>query len=151
MIPVATVTTTGGTQHPYPDAEFIATYGLVSVEQRSNHGIPNFIDRGYSDSQLSFADVEDELELTTAWRDQLPGNWESDVTDKLLSRLDDLRRSGDRYVYPGGKRPVDAAFVDAGLFVRNLAPTMSIARTVADVLADHTTLTTLELECIDRM
>ena len=122
MISVATATTTGGTQHTYPDAQVAATYGLVSVEQHSDRGLPNDLGRSYSDGQSFFADVEAELELPTAGRYQLPGNWETDATDILLSRLDDLRKSGDRYVYPGGKRPVDAAFVDARLFLRNLAP-----------------------------
>lgn len=40
---------------------------------------------------------------------------------EVLSRLDNLRESGDRYVYPGGKGPVDAAFDDARRFLEGLS------------------------------
>ena len=103
--------------------DLTATRSRVRQEYPAEDGLlPHDLGRSYSDGQNSLADVEAELELPTAGRYQLPGNWETDATDILLSRLDDLRKSGDRYVYPGGKRPVDAAFVDARLFLKNLVP-----------------------------
>ncbi len=48
----------------------------------------------------------------------------------LLSKLEDLRSSGDSYVYPGGRRPSETAFRDAGLFILKL-PTLSMYPKVA--------------------
>ena len=39
---------------------------------------------------------------------------------ELIDRLEELRQSGETYVYPGGRRPVEAAFEDARRFLENL-------------------------------
>ena len=40
----------------------------------------------------------------------------------LIRELDELHHSGEANVYPGGKRPADAAFDDARRFIENLPP-----------------------------
>lgn len=113
MIPL--VTTNGGTQPEVGVAPL-----RVPAEQQSNYGgIPNNDDR---DHPYGGPSLQDGLSLLTAWNDQLPGIWAPDETTELLSRLENLRRSGDRYVYPGGRRPDEAAFADARLFLEKLAP-----------------------------
>lgn len=98
----------------------------VPAQQQSNYGgIPNNANR---DHPYGGPSLQDRLSLLTAWNDQLPGTWAPDENTELLSRLENLRRSGDRHVYPGGRRPVEAAFVDARLFLENLRPLRIIPR-----------------------
>lgn len=52
-----------------------------------------------------------------------PTAWLRDTTapgGNLRSKVEQLRASGDTYVYPGGNRPTEQAFDDAELFVANL-------------------------------
>ena len=55
------------------------------------------------------------------------------VHHKLIDRLEELRQSGDSYVYPGGTRPADAAFNDARLFIENL-PVLAIEPAISLVV-----------------
>lgn len=120
MVSAATTTTSGGTQLVVHEAGLVPV--SVTMEQQSTHGIPNNVDRDYSSGEPSLVDIQDRSRLLTASYGQLPGIWETDVANELLVRLENLRRSGDRYVYPGGMRPVEAAFADARLFLESLAP-----------------------------
>ena len=121
MVSPALETAGAATQYYTPGAKSIIPGGFVWKEQLSTHGIPSNIDRGNADSRPTRDNV-DELGSQVAWPHQLPGAWESDATDELLAHLEELRTSGDRYVYPGGTRPDEAAFRDARSFLTNLAP-----------------------------
>lgn len=68
--------------------------------------------------KLKFRIISGGVQADTEWTAWLRNVAPPQIS--LRSKMEQLRASGDTYVYPGGKRPAEQAFDDAELFVANL-------------------------------
>ena len=104
---------------------------LVFFEMKDKLGAPTSLGTQVNQlldaSERNFLSIEKPSSGSCAemvvWQDQTcSAFWLPSIPNQeVLSRLDNLRESGDRYVYPGGKGPADAAFDDARRFLEGLS------------------------------